>query len=120
MHNRSVRSAGSVRVVVAAALALAIVPLANCTSDSPTTPPAMLTIGPEGGALASSDYVMEILVPAGALQTDVTFTITPVAAPAGGTVAPAYTITSDTPGLTFLQPAVISFTEEVVASPVTP
>jgi hypothetical protein len=109
-----------VTAAVAATAAVIVVPLANCTSDTPTTPPAILSIGPQGGALASSDYVMEILVPAGALTTDVVFTITPVAAPSTGSVAPSYTITTDTPNLTFLQPAVVSFTEEVIASPVSP
>ena len=75
MLKSPLRLVGRVALV---ALALAVVPLANCTSDGPTTPPSTGTIGAgRGGALASSDYVIEILVPPGALTTDVTFTITP-------------------------------------------
>jgi hypothetical protein len=102
------------RITVVAAFALAMVPLVHCNDDSLSTTPSSATIGPSGGALASSDYVIEMLVPAGALTSNVSFTITPVSAPGSGTLAPAYTITSTPSGQTFLAPVVISYTEEAI------
>ena len=94
------------------ACAAAIVPLAHC-SNNPVTPPSSVTIGPGGGALASSDYVIEILVPAGALSTDVNFTISAVNAPGSSAVGPAYTISPG--GQTFAIPVVISYTQLAIS-----
>ncbi|MGO9710487.1 MAG: hypothetical protein ACLQBL_16590 [Polyangiaceae bacterium] len=101
-----------IRRIALVVCALAVVPLAQCTNNGPTTPPASGVIGPGGGALASSDYVFEILIPAGALSTDVNFTISAVNTPGSGAVAPAYSIT---PNQTFSAPVVLSFTEEAIS-----
>jgi hypothetical protein len=102
----------ALRAFALVASALAVVPLAHC-SDNSVTPPSSVTIGPGGGALASSDYVFEILIPTGALTTDVNFTITAVDAPGSGSLGPAYTI--DPPGQTFLAPVVLSFTQQAIS-----
>jgi hypothetical protein len=100
------------RGLALAIFALAVLPLAHCDDSEPTAPPTSGTIGPAGGALASSDYVFEILVPAGALSADVGFTITPVGTPGGATYAPSYSITTSPAAVTFAAPAVLSFSEE--------
>jgi hypothetical protein len=102
----------ALRAFALVAPALAVVPLAHC-SDNPVTPPSSVTIGPLGGALASSDYVFEILVPAGALSTNVNFTITAVDAPGSGSLGPAYTI--EPAGQTFLAPVVLSYTQQAIS-----
>jgi hypothetical protein len=100
------------RGLLVAAFAIGLLPLAHCDNGNPTTPPSTAVIGPAGGALASSDYVFEILVPPGALSTAVTFTISPASAPSGA-LAPAYTITPSTQ--TFAAPVVLSFTQDAVS-----
>jgi hypothetical protein len=99
----------------AVTLGIALVAIASCNEDdNSTTPPSTGTIGPAGGALVSSDDVFELLIPAGALSTNVTFTITAVDAP-GGALASAYAIAPA--GQAFSSPVVLSFSDQAIAVP---
>jgi hypothetical protein len=95
-----------------------ILSLVHCTGNASENPITTDTIGAAGGAFASDDYVMEVLVPPDAITADggITLTITPVNAPDSVAVAaPAYTV--GPAGLTFATPVVISFSEEDTIAP---
>jgi hypothetical protein len=102
-----------------AALALVVFPLVECNEDDTTTTllPSTGTIGSAGGSLVSSDEAFELFVPAGALTTNVGFTITavtPSAGPAALTLTPAYTISPA--GQAFAAPVVLSFSQQVIVA----
>jgi hypothetical protein len=104
--------------VALAAFALTLVPLVHCNEDDTTTTllPASGTIGPAGGSLISSDQAFELLVPPGALTTNVSFTITAVTSTVdAGELTPAYAITPA--GQKFAVPVTLSFPEEAIATP---
>ena len=100
-----------------AAFALAILPLANCNEDDDsTTPNTYATIGPAGGGLISGDDVFELLIPPGALSTNVQFTITPVSpVPGSGALAPAYAIAPA--NQVFAAPVTLSFSNQAISVP---
>jgi len=54
--------------------------------------PTMKTVGPSGGAVASSDGNLAVNIPAGALPANVTITTEPAEAPATGAVGTVYEI----------------------------
>ena len=93
-----------------AAFSLAFVlALADCSSSSSSSPPsgssssgtsggiamvvpASSVIGAAGGSVASNDGALQLTIPAGALDRDVTITITPVAQPAPGSIGAVFEI----------------------------
>jgi hypothetical protein len=100
-------------VAATAAVVLAVASLAHCSNPSNTQVATSMVIGPGGGALASYDYVVEILVPPGALTHDETLSISQVTPPdSASALAPAYTI--GPAGLAFAAPAVVSFAQGAV------
>ncbi len=109
------------RVALVAVLALPVAPLVHCTGTT-TTPPSSGNIGPLGGALASTDYAIEITVPPGALPDTEFFTINGPLSIDGGVplAAPVYTISACPldggcpDSLHLLSPAVISYTWQAV------
>jgi hypothetical protein len=109
----------SLRVGLALAVfAFAVFPLVHCSEDDTTTTllPSTGTIGPAGGSLVSSDEAFELLVPAGALTADVSFTITAVTPSFdGGALTPAYAISPA--GQKFAAPVVMSFPELLITLP---
>ncbi len=58
----------------------------------PTGAPAVTTIGPEGGLLASDDGRFEVDIPAGAVATATEFSVTAIENTAGGGVGTAYRV----------------------------
>jgi hypothetical protein len=67
---------------------------------------ATQTIGPNGGTLTSVDGRVEITVPAGAVDEDTSFSITPVTGPAENAVATYYL---EPEGVTFELPVTLTF-----------
>ena len=67
--------------------ALVLVAIARCGSSSPSNPndaPTSAVIGTTGGTITSADGVFDVIVPPGAVSSDVTMTVTPTnVAPAG-------------------------------------
>ncbi|ADH65156.1 Phosphoribosylglycinamide synthetase, N-domain protein (plasmid) [Allomeiothermus silvanus DSM 9946] len=109
------------RVYLAAALLLGL--LGACSGGSrpqgpepaprgtPTGDPAVATIGPEGGRLASADGVLTLEVPPGAVEAPTQFGIQPITNTAGG-LASGYRLSPE--GRTFPKPVKLTFryTEE--------
>src|SRR5689334_1468389 len=62
---------------------------------SPDGPARQLVVGPAGGSLASGDGVLTLTVPAGAVDADTDFTITPISNTAPGGQGSAYRVGPD-------------------------
>jgi hypothetical protein len=103
--------------------------LASCSSDSsgssnaPPRPPGVpavtakgepagaasqATIGAAGGKLASSDGVLTVIIPAGALAADTPISIQPITSVGPGAVGGSYRLTPE--GQVFATPAQVVFT----------
>lgn len=87
-------------------------PAANndAVPTSPGTPdgaPTAGTIGTAGGALASSDALFEVAIPAGALAADTEIGIQPITNTAWGGIGKGYRLTPD--GLSFAAPIQLTF-----------
>src|SRR5438445_4899347 len=86
----------------------------NLSGDSVVTPimrlpvdlPSSATIGPAGGSIRSSDGVMTLKIPAGALSAPVAISLTPAPNGAPHAVGSAYDLSPD--GLAFAKPALLS------------
>lgn len=91
----------------------------HSTAPSPPTPPAhtpvgtatgplrVTTIGPGGGVAMSDDSRMRVVVPAGALGSDVDIGVQLITAEAPGATGPAYRLTPE--GMTFNTPVNLVF-----------
>ncbi|HSB36472.1 MAG TPA: hypothetical protein VLH41_06310, partial [Thermoanaerobaculia bacterium] len=85
----------------------------NASGDSVVTPimplpvslPSSATIGPEGGSIRSSDGILTLKVPAGALATPTPISIEITTNDAPGAVGPGYEVSPG--GLAFAQPALL-------------
>lgn len=71
--------------------------LAGCGGGSskpttPTGPTASASIGTAGGTVASTDGTLQVVIPAGALPSDLTVTVTPTTSPGGAAVGTVYEI----------------------------
>lgn len=75
---------------------------------TPTGAAAGATIGPAGGRLATSDGRLAVVVPAGAVSADTSFSVQPVTNQAPGGVGSAYRVGPD--GVSFAQPVLIVLT----------
>ncbi len=68
---------------------------AGCGGASQLTPAgktASASIGSTGGDLASNDGALQVVIPAGALPSNVMVTVTPAASPGGGSIGTVYEI----------------------------
>lgn len=74
----------------------------------PVNVPSLATIGPDGGSIRSSDGVLTLKVPAGALSAPVTIALTQAPNDAPGGVGSGYDISPD--GLAFAKPALLGLT----------
>ena len=72
----------------------------------PSSPPASATIGPAGGSIRSTDGVVTLRIPAGALSTPVAISLAQASNDAPGGVGSGYDISPD--GLAFAKPALLS------------
>jgi hypothetical protein len=72
--------------------AVALLAMARCSSSSsnPKDAPTSAVIGVTGGTIASADGVFDIIVPPGAVSSDVTMTVTPTNVAPPGEVGLAY------------------------------
>jgi hypothetical protein len=80
--------------------------VAACSSSGPNTKSVSTTIGASGGALMSSDGMVTLTVPAGALSSNVTVTIGLATGAPSGIVSQAYEIGPT--GTTFAVPATLT------------
>ncbi len=96
----SLRSGLCVALVLAAA---------GCGSSLPTENNEMTSavIGTAGGMLASSDGMLRVAIPAGALPGDVTVTIVPTTPPGSGAIGTVYELGPT--GTQFAMPVTLSF-----------
>ena len=84
---------------------------------APSGAAASQSIGPAGGTLASTDGVVSLTIPAGALSAATTLTIQPIAAMAPGATGTAYRLGPD--GTQFATPVSLTFTytdEQMIGS----
>ncbi len=75
--------------------AFVLLSVGRCSSSSSSNPPGTPTssvIGTTGGSIASSDGVLSLSIPAGAVNGNVTVTVTPEASPPSGAVGAVYDI----------------------------
>ena len=94
------------RRLAACALVLVVVACGSgSTSSRPGTSTA--TVAPAGGVVTSSDGVVTLTVPEGALSTSVTFTISTSSAAPSGAISGAYDINPE--GTAFALPATLAF-----------
>jgi hypothetical protein len=80
---------------------------AKTPAGTPTGAPITTTIGPAGGVAMSDDSRMQVVVPAGALGSDVDIGVQLVTAEAPGATGPAYRLTPE--GMTFNTPVNLVF-----------
>ncbi len=94
-----------------ACVALFVVSGVQCSSitakSSASSAPASSVIGAAGGKIASSDGVLEVSIPAGALASDVTITAEVATSAATGAVGKAYVMGPN--GTTFAAPVTMTF-----------
>src|SRR5262245_59600406 len=90
---------------------LLVVAAACSSSETNTTGPGTSTgqgtVGPSGGQVATSDGVLTVNVPAGALAGDTNITIIEIASPAAGAVGKTYEIGPS--GTQFSAPVTLTF-----------
>jgi hypothetical protein len=92
--------------VGAALLLLSVDHCSSSSSDKPSTPSSSV-IGTAGGTVESTDGVISVKIPAGAVSGDVTVTVTPESAPPAGAVGAVYDIGPS--GTVFNSPVTMTF-----------
>src|SRR6266540_1190787 len=99
-------------VLISSAMFLAVILVglvASCGGGTPTPSGggmAMKVVGTTGGAIASTDGQLALVIPAGAVSGDVTVTVAPAEAPASGAVGEVYEIGPT--GTQFAKPVVLT------------
>jgi hypothetical protein len=98
-------------VSIVSALAFGAAAAAACSTSGHPAPPAVgtaqATIGASGGVLASTDGVLLVRVPSGAVGSDTTFSVAPLPDPPAGALGPVYDL--EPAGTTFARPVVLTF-----------
>lgn len=92
-------------------LLFAVTHCSSSDASSPAAPvvtaPASKVVGASGGSISSADGNVDLVIPAGALASDVTITIQPATSPGTGSIGTVYDFGPD--GTKFLNPITMTF-----------
>jgi hypothetical protein len=95
------------RVLGCVALLFAVERCSSSSSHPPGGATTSTVIGTTGGSVASSDGVLSVNIPAGALPANVTVTVTPESSPPSGAIGAVYDIGPE--GTVFASPVTMTF-----------